>query len=191
MGVPEDKVVTGGVEPPGSAVAASVRIWDPVVRLFHWSLVAAFTSAWVTGDEVKDLHELAGYAIMGLLAIRIVWGFVGTAHARFTDFVYRPSAVIGYLLDTLHLKARRYLGHNPAGGAMVLALIATLLTVCATGVTMAETNWGTAWVEDVHEVAATLALVLVGFHLAGVLITSIEHRDNLVWAMITGRKRPL
>lgn len=190
MDVQEKKAETGGV-PPGSAVTADVRVWDPVVRFFHWSLVAAFTLAWVTGDEVKSLHELAGYTIVGLLAIRIVWGFAGTPHARFTDFVYRPSAVVGYLLDTMRLKAKRYLGHNPAGGAMVLALVATLLAVCGTGLMMTGTHWGTAWVKDVHEVAATLALVLVGFHLAGVLIASIEHRENLVWAMISGRKRPL
>ncbi|MGO4838580.1 cytochrome b/b6 domain-containing protein, partial [Rhizobiaceae sp. 2RAB30] len=159
--------------------------------VFHWSLVLTFTLAWVTGDEIKSVHELAGYVIVGLLAIRIIWGFVGTTHARFTDFVYWPSAVIGYLRDTLRLKAKRYLGHNPAGGAMVLMLMATLVIICATGVTMAETNWGNGLVKDIHEMAATVALVLVGFHLAGVLMASIEHRENLVRSMFTGRKRPL
>lgn len=190
MAGPEDKAETGDV-PPVSATVANVRVWDPVVRLFHWSLVFAFTLAWVTGDEIKSLHEFAGYTIAGLLAVRITWGFAGSTHARFSDFVYRPSAVTGYLLDTLRLRAKRFLGHNPAGGAMVLALIATLLTICTTGVTMAETNWGMPLVKDIHEVAATLALMLVGFHLVGVLVASLEHRENLVWAMITGRKRPL
>ncbi len=190
MTVLDNKPETGGA-PPESAAASSVRVWDPVVRLFHWALVLAFALAWITGDEIKSLHELAGYAIVGLLAMRIIWGFVGTTHARFTDFVYRPSAVIGYLRDTASLKAKRYLGHNPAGGAMVLALIATLAIICATGVTMAETNWGTGWIKDIHEVAATLALVLVGLHLTGVLVASFEHRENLVRSMFTGRKRPL
>ena len=169
---------------------AEARVWDPLVRIFHWTLVIAFTIAWLTGDEAQRVHKIAGYAIVGLVAFRLVWGFVGTAHARFSDFLYRPSTVIGYLIDTVRVRAKRYVGHNPAGGAMVIALLAMLAATCATGVMMTtDSFWGVEWVEDAHEVAANLMLVLVGLHLAGVFAASVEHRENLVRAMITGRKR--
>ena len=190
----DDRAQAGGAQPPATAspagAASTVRIWDPVVRIFHWSLVLAFVIAWMSGDELQDLHETAGYAIVGLLAIRVVWGFIGTRHARFSDFIYRPSAAIGYLIDTARLRARRYLGHNPAGGAMVLALIAMLAATCATGFMMTtDAYWGVDWVEETHELAAKLSIVLIGLHLVGVFVASVEHRENLVAAMITGRKR--
>jgi cytochrome b len=194
MSAYDDRAQAGGAQPPATAspagAASTVRIWDPVVRLFHWSLVLAFVIAWMSGDELQDLHETAGYAIVGLLAIRVVWGFIGTRHARFSDFIYRPSAAIGYLIDTARLRARRHLGHNPAGGAMVLALIAMLAATCATGFMMTtDAYWGVDWVEETHELAANLSVVLIGLHLVGVFVASVEHRENLVAAMITGRKR--
>lgn len=169
---------------------AEVRVWDPLVRIFHWSLVAAFVASWVSAEDSERLHVLIGYGVVGLVAFRLAWGVVGPRHARFADFVYRPSRVLAYLRDTAALRARRYIGHNPAGGAMVVALLATLAVVCATGYMM-TTNafWGTAWVEDAHEIAASLALVLVALHIVGVAVASWEHRENLVKAMITGRKR--
>jgi cytochrome b len=188
-----EKAKVGGVEPLGTTAQAdvrqSVRVWDPVVRLFHWSLVVAFVIAWATGDELQRLHEIAGYVIVGLLVVRILWGFVGTTHARFSNFVYRPSTVISYLIDTARLRAKRYLGHNPAGGAMVIGLLIMLAITCATGITMTtDAYWGAEWVGEVHEMAANLTVVLVGLHLAGVFVAGIEHRENLVKAMITGRK---
>ena len=108
-----------------------IRVWDPLVRLFHWSLVAAFAIAWLTGDEESRPHEYAGYVVIGLILFRVLWGFVGTEHARFRDFVYRPSAVLAYARDLLAGQARRYLGHNPLGGVMIIALLLSLL---ATGV---------------------------------------------------------
>ncbi len=194
MSAYDDRAQAGGAQPPATAspagAASTVRIWDPVVRIFHWSLVLAFVIAWMSGDELQDLHETAGYAIVGLLAIRVAWGFIGTRHARFSDFIYRPSAVIGYLIDTARLRARRYLGHNPAGGAMVLALIAMLAATCATGFMMTtDAYWGVDWVAETHELAANLSVVLIGLHLVGVFVASVEHRENLVAAMITGRKR--
>ena len=95
-----------------------VRVWDPFVRIFHWSLLLTFTVAWISGDELEVLHINAGYAVLGLVLLRIVWGFIGNHHARFRDFVYPPAEVKGFLRDTLKQRARRYLGHNPAGGAM-------------------------------------------------------------------------
>lgn len=87
-----------------------------MARIFHWSLVIAFTLAWLTGDELQRLHEIAGYAIVGLVVFRILWGIVGSKHARFSDFVYRPDAVVDYLVHTVRLRAKRYIGHNPAFG---------------------------------------------------------------------------
>lgn len=169
---------------------ASVPVWDPLVRIFHWSLVAAFTVAFVSADEWDGAHETAGYAVAGLVALRLLWGFVGTKHARFADFVYRPVAVVGFLKDTVRLRARRYLGHNPAGGAMVIALLAMLALVTGTGILMTtDSLWGVRWLEDVHEAVANLTLGLVALHVLGVLVASLEHGENLVKAMFTGRKR--
>jgi cytochrome b len=184
---------SGGVrptEPPSSAATeATVPVWDPLVRLFHWSLVLAFAVAWITGDELERLHQWAGYAIMGMLVVRIAWGFVGTLHARFSDFIYRPATVLRNLGDTLLLRAKRYLGHSPAGGAMVLALMMMLAITAGSGIALTVNGVGGEWLEELHEAAANLTLILVGLHLAGVFVASIEHRENLVKSMITGRKR--
>jgi cytochrome b len=167
-----------------------VRVWDPLVRIFHWSLVATVSVSWVTGGEIKQVHIASGYVVLGLVATRIVWGLIGTRHARFRDFIYGPRAILGFLRDTLRFRAQRYHGHNPAGGAMVLALLLVLSATCATGYMMTtDTFWGVEWVEKVHHFAASFLLVLIGFHIAGVAIASIEHRENLVKAMFTGWKR--
>ena len=175
----------GGAMPPGE-----VRVWDPFVRLFHWSLVGLFAFAFVTGDEWTKPHETAGYIIAGLIAARLVWGLVGPRHARFTSFVKGPQTTAGFLADTLRMKARRYIGHNPAGAVMVLALIVAVTTIVATGYMMTtDAFWGVGWVEDVHEAATFGTLGLIGLHVAGVVIASLEHKENLVRAMFTGRKR--
>jgi len=178
-------IEAGGARPP-----ATVKVWDPFVRVCHWSLVGLFLLAYVTGDEVEQVHIAAGYIIAGLLALRILWGFVGPRHARFSDFVRSPRAVLAYLRDVTLLRAPRYLGHNPAGGAMVVALIVMLIGTSTTGYMMTtDTFWGAAWVEEVHEVLANLTVGLVVVHVLGVLVASFEHRENLVTGMITGRKR--
>lgn len=109
------------------------RVWDPLVLLFHWLLVAGFVVAYVTQEERLDLHVWSGYVVGGLLLFRIVWGFVGPRHARFRDFSYRPSRVFGYLRDLLGFRARRYLGHSPAGGVMIFALLLFLILTVVTG----------------------------------------------------------
>ena len=112
--------------------SSEIRVWDPLVRFFHWSLVTAFFIAYLTEDDLLTVHSWAGYLIFSLLIIRLVWGFIGTRYARFSDFVYSPGNVIQFLKDTLHLRAKRYLGHNPAGGAMVILLIISLLMTTTT-----------------------------------------------------------
>jgi cytochrome b len=130
-----------------------VRVWDPFVRLFHWFLAGLFVFCFATGDLLQHLHEWAGYAIIGLIVSRICWGLIGPRHARFADFIYRPAVVIGFLFDSVRFRAPRFLGHNPAGGAMVIALLGTLSVICGTGVMMGlDAFWGAAWVEDLHVV---------------------------------------
>lgn len=169
---------------------AEVRVWDPLVRLFHWSLVGAFLTAWASAEEWEGLHLWAGYTIAGLIVFRLVWGLVGPRHARFTDFVHRPSTVGAYVRGLFAGRSPRHLGHNPAGGAMIVLMLAMLSAICATGVMMtSDAFWGVEWVEHLHEAAVNAMLAFVVLHLGGVVFSSLRHRENLVAAMVTGRKR--
>ncbi|WP_085884129.1 cytochrome b/b6 domain-containing protein [Oceanibacterium hippocampi] len=168
----------------------TVPVWDPLVRLFHWSLVAAFAIAWLTADELDRIHEWSGYVAGGLVAFRLLWGLIGPRHARFSQFVRSPAAVGQYLRDILRGRERRFVGHNPAGAAMILALLAITAMTATTGwMTTLDVYWGIKWVEDVHEIMANLMIVMVAIHVTGVALTSLRHRENLVRAMIVGRKR--
>ncbi|VAW70307.1 Cytochrome b [hydrothermal vent metagenome] len=180
-----------------------IRVWDPLVRFFHWSLVSAFTIAYITEDDFLTVHSWAGYFILALLGIRIIWGFIGSRYARFSDFIYSPATIIQFLKDTFKFRAKRYLGHNPAGGAMVILLMISLLMTTITGVFLlgADDHSGPLaflfiqsadiWediLEEVHEFFANFTLLLVFIHIAGVLLESLIHRENLVSAMINGFK---
>lgn len=180
-----------------------IKVWDIFVRVFHWSLVASFTVAYVTEDELLSLHLVAGYAVAGLIGLRLVWGFVGTRYARFSNFVCRPARIKAFLKDSLRLRAKRYIGHNPAGGAMILLMLAALLLTSITGValygiegsagplaTLSQSwaGWGES-MEGVHEFLASLTLLMVGIHIAGVLVESLIHHENLAKSMLTGMKR--
>lgn len=183
---------------------AQIRVWDPLVRFFHWSLASAFLIAFITEDDFMTVHSWAGYLILSLLLVRLVWGFIGTRHARFSDFVYRPVTIKAFLKDTLRLRAKRYIGHNPAGGAMVILLMLSLLVTATSGMLLfgaAEQSgplaqWfvqsGAAWadpLEEVHEFFANFTMLLVVIHVAGVIVESLIHRENLVSAMISGFKQ--
>ncbi len=184
--------------------AKEIRVWDPVVRGFHWTLVAAYFVAYLSEDDWLQIHVLAGYLIAGLLVLRVVWGLVGSRHARFSDFVFRPAVVLGYLQDLLAQRARRYLGHNPAGGAMVVLMLVTLVLTAGSGLALYGltehagplAGWMAAvpqhyehTLEEVHEALANFSLFLVFVHIMGVLVESVLHHENLVRAMINGRKR--
>lgn len=173
-----------------SPQAKTVRVWDPFVRIFHWSLVVLFAVAFASGDEIEWLHIRIGYAIAALVALRVVWGFVGTRHARFSDFICSPGEIAAYSGQALRFRAPRYLGHNPAGGAMVLALLVLVAGIAATGFAMTtDVFWGSQWLEDLHEGLVYTTMGLIALHVAGVVFSSLEHGENLVKAMITGRKR--
>lgn len=221
-----------GSEEAASQAGADVRVWDILVRVAHWVMVASFFVAYFTEGEVLTLHVWAGYVLGTVLCLRIVWGFVGTKHARFVDFVFPPAMVVRYFIRLLTFRAKRYLGHSPAGGAMVIALMFTLLLTTGSGLVLyaveenagplagvvAHSSQGQArsplllrearadeddtfeyrhregdedelW-EEVHEVLANLTLFLVILHVIGVILASAVHRENLVRAMLTGRKRP-
>jgi cytochrome b len=169
---------------------ALVKVWDPFVRVFHWALVAAFATAWYSGGIWDNPHLVAGYIVLALVGARLVWGFIGSRYARFSDFMYSPRVMLRYSADMLRMSAPRYLGHNPVGGAMVITLLATLLVICITGVMMTtDAYWGVQWVDNLHATASTFALILIGMHIGGVIFAGIEHGENLVRAMVTGVKR--
>jgi cytochrome b len=167
----------------------TVPVWDRFVRVFHWSLAILVLIEFLTTDDGRTLHHLAGYAVLGLIGARVVWGVIGSRHARFTSFVAGPRGVLDYLRALRLGKAPRHLGHNPAGGMMIVALLGLLVVVAGSG-WLSETDafFGVAWVDHLHHISAHLLLVLIGLHVCGVVVSSWLHRENLVVAMLTGRK---
>ena len=194
-----------------------IRVWDPLVRVFHWTLVAAFAVAWLSAEELDTVHEWAGYVVAALVAFRLVWGLIGSRYARFVQFVKGPRATLAYLGDMTRGKERRYLGHNPAGAAMIVALLVMLTASAFTGWLLEEQGRVAMLPEmpqivapafadadeygeyeeggeggaigELHEVFANLTLLLVVLHVAGVVLASVRHRENLARAMMTGEKR--
>ena len=211
-------------------------VWDVAVRIFHWTLVVGFFTAYFTEGEPLSLHVWAGYVVCSLVLLRIVWGFVGSRHARFSDFVFPLRRVLADLADSLRLRAPRFIGHSPAGGAMILALLVMLTGTTLTGMAFYAVDDGKGplsfilargvstavdpaavprpvaekgdqaededdedgnkspdaefW-EEAHELFANATPILVILHIGGVALASLSHRENLVRAMIDGRKRPL
>lgn len=169
---------------------SKVRVWDIAVRAFHWSLVIAFTGAFVTAESerLRDVHVVLGYAVLGLLAFRLVWAFVGTRYARLSSFAFGPRAVAAYLRSLLAFRPQHYLGHNPAGSWVIYLLVLLGLVTGASGYATYD-DIGGEWLEDLHEGAANAMLLLVFVHVTGVVVSSLLHRENLVKAMWTGYKR--
>jgi cytochrome b len=211
---------------PSNVQGTPVAVWDPVVRVGHWALVAAFAIAYLSAEEEGGtphaLHVWGGYVVGAIVVLRVVWGVVGPTYARFSDFFCGPIAAIRYLKDLVVRDARRYLGHSPAGGAMVIVLLVCLAGTVATGVVAygergrgplaaesavvttvayAEENngagggeaegskGGKSIVGEVHGALANITLALVVLHVLGVGLASYAHRENLVAAMLTGKKR--
>jgi cytochrome b len=165
----------------------SLKVWDVPLRLFHWLLVAAITVAFLSseGDSpIAAWHIAAGWAAAVLIVFRLVWGFIGGEHARFVNFV-RPSRIAGHIRSLLSRDPEHSVGHNPLGALAVLALLAGVAAVLWTGIQL-DAGRGS---EDLHEALAYGLLVLIGIHVAAVIAMSILARENLVQAMITGRKR--
>ncbi len=173
-----------------SGEPGSIRVWDPVVRLFHWTVVAGCAINLVI-EQGNRFHRAVGYVVAAAVAVRVLWGFVGGAHARFTDFVPSPAALAGYLRRLVSRSEPRYIGHNPAGSVMILALLGSLIAVSVTGWMMGlDRFFGNETLEELHETCAMTIAVLAGIHVAAAVFESFRHRENLIKAMFTGRKRP-
>lgn len=168
---------------------ATIAVFDPLVRLAHVCFIVGVVAAWFTRHARGDWHEWVGYAVFAVLAIRLAWGLFGSHHARFTTFVRGPVATLSYARQVLAGTAPRHLGHNPLGAWMILALLATLLVICVTGwMFTTDRWWGIGWVIRTHEIATWVLFALVPMHVLGVLHASRKHRENLVAAMVHGRK---
>jgi cytochrome b len=190
----------------------AIRVWDPFVRVFHWTLAATVLIDWLT-DEPRWMHVWLGYLAAALVLLRLIWGFIGPEHARFATFVTGPREVLNYLAALVRFSSRRYVGHSPAGAAMVLVLLLMVSATAITGMANLAADEGTgplagviAKVErparvpgqrrpplvmkQVHETVANITLMLVILHVCGVALASVAHKENLVGAMITGQKRP-
>ena len=219
----------------------TIKVWDLFVRVFHWSLVLAILSQLITAEDFQPIHIRIGYFIIVLLVLRIMWGFIGTRHARFTDFLYPPADVLTYLKGLFRGTAPRYTGHNPAGGAMVIALLVVLSLTTLSGLLthraegrgplvlgtgnlvspaladddghddrsdhsgryaheapgqlpdemhgpVASERNAHFW-KEIHESLVGILIFLAVVHIGGVLVSSYAHKENLIWAMITGRKK--
>jgi cytochrome b len=173
----------------GFAPPATVKVWDILLRAFHWSFAACFAGAWLTAESerYRDIHVILGYATLGLVAFRLLWGFVGPRHARFSSFVRGPAAVARYLRSLLAGRPEHHLGHNPAGAVAIVLLLALAALAGASGWAV-YCDLGGEWLEEAHEFLAGAMLAVVGVHLAGVAVASWLHRENLARAMLTGRK---
>lgn len=168
---------------------SSPLVWDAPVRVFHWLLVLCFAGAWLTAESEhwRLVHVTLGYTMAGLAAFRVIWGLVGTQHARFASFVRGPRAVWTYLRSLVGPRPEHHTGHNPAGALAIVGLLGLIALTAASGwATYSEL--GGEWLEDLHEAAANTLMVLVVVHIAGVVVGSVVHRENLVRAMFTGRK---
>ena len=204
-----------------------IRVWDILVRLFHWSLVLTFFISYFTGDEENLIHIYTGYAVLGLIVFRLIWGIIGSKHARFSNFLYSPAKTIEYLKGLISGKPQHYVGHNPAGGWMVVALLISLFVTTISGLKLyaveerkgslanVSTEFsvistanaddedkkdreqdgvkegvkeGDEFWEELHEASSNFTLLLIFLHVLGVIVASKLHKENLVKAMITGKK---
>jgi len=166
-----------------------VLIWDLPVRLIHWLMAVCFFGAYITAEiaELKIIHFTLGYTLAALIIIRIVWGFFGTTHAKFSNFVRHPKAAIHYLQSMIRHEPPTDVGHNPAGALAILALLSFGLLPTFTGWLTLHEIVG-EWAEEVHEVLANIMLGIVVIHIVAVVVGSFLHKENLVRAMITGKK---
>jgi len=201
-------------------LTTAIKVWDIATRSFHWSLVVCFFIAYITGDEGNLLHVYSSYIIIGLLAFRLIWGFIGPKYVRFSNFIHGIQPTLSYLRSILIARPSYYLGHNPLGGWMIVMLLVSLTMTSWTGLELyaiegkgplatvtielvetaqangdddkheRENEKGEDWLEELHEALAGFTLFLVFVHIGGVLLSSLLHRENFIKAMWTGYKTP-
>ena len=197
----------------------TIKVWDLLIRLFHWTLVGAFIVAYITQEEGSAWHIYSGYIIFALIAFRLLWGIVGTKYARFSSFIYSPKETFNYLKGLINRHPKHYIGHNPAGSWMVIALLISLSVATVSGVEIRSSEGGgnffatvsndvsmikaarfenesdeenegnESFWKDIHEASANIVLMLIILHILGVVVSSKLHNENLVRSMITGNKR--
>ncbi|HJY77420.1 MAG TPA: cytochrome b/b6 domain-containing protein [Burkholderiales bacterium] len=172
-----------------------MKVWDRFVRSAHWSLAGCVLAAWITAELklkwAEPLHEWLGYAALAVIALRFAWGWIGPRHARFRQFVAGPARTLAYAKAVLRGDEPRYLGHNPLGGWMIVALLSTAAAASLSGwLSVTDRFWGVEWVQETHEVLGNAVIALAALHLAGVVYTSWRQRENLAAAMLSGVKRP-
>ena len=177
-----------------------IKVWDLPLRIFHWLLVAGFFIAYLTEEDLLIIHVWAGYLVLGLLIFRLIWGFLGNEYAKFSSFLVKPAQSFRYVKDLLAFKAKRYIGHNPAGAAMIVLLLISLVLTTLTGLTVYGADQAAGplagigsdneklW-EELHEFFANATLALVFVHIAGVAFDSYLHHENLAKAMVSGYKK--
>ena len=176
--------------PADRTAPRTIAVWDLPLRLWHWALAICVLAAWFTPTVFDRLHRIVGYTVLGLLAFRLVWGFWGSRYSRFRMVGVRLSAAPGYLWNLRRGMTGRYIGLNPAGTLMLVALLASLAVSTITGaMSVTVTFFGVWWVEDAHHYSSDAVIVLVVLHVVGVVLMGILQRENLTRAMITGRKR--
>ena len=170
-------------------MARSVAVWDPVVRIFHWSTALLFLANFAILDEDSPAHSYAGYLLFGLVLVRLAWGLIGTKHARFSAFRPSLTEIRAHITGIRSGGDRPHLSHNPLGALMVYNLLAGLVLISVTGLMLeSDAFWGIAWVEEAHELVSNYVMLCVGLHIAGALFESRRSGVNLVKAMVTGRK---
>ena len=168
---------------------SKVLVWDVPTRVFHWLVALSFAGAFLTAESerYRDVHVMLGYTVLGLVAFRLVWGLIGTRYARFRSFAYGRRSVLSYIKSLFTASPQHHLGHNPAGSWAIYALLALSLLAGASGYA-AYNDIGGHGMEEMHEALANTLLGVVFVHLAGVLVSSLLHRENLVRSMVTGYK---
>jgi cytochrome b len=167
-----------------------VPVWDTAVRVLHWTLVLTVATAWLTRHSPGRWHEWLGYATLAIVVMRTIWGFIGSRHARFADFIRPASITIAYTRAVFSRQEARFVGHNPLGAWMVIGLLSMVALVGFTGwLYTTDRYWGVAWVEALHSTLSDILFVFVALHILGVVFTSARHRENLLVSMLHGRKR--
>ncbi len=176
-------------EETGAKTARPILVWDFPTRIFHWTLAICFAGAIITQDmeSLRVVHNTCGHTMLGLVTFRMIWGLIGTKHARFASFVPGPKRVFAYIKGLLTKKPIHTVGHNPLGALDVLLILSLVIGVATSGI-MLDGGFAEELFEDVHEFLANLLLLVIGVHVLGVLFSSFTHKENLVKSMISGYK---
>lgn len=169
-----------------------ILVWDVPTRVFHWLLAVSFAGAFLTAESerYREIHVTLGYTLLGLIAFRLIWGFLGSRYAQFRSFLFRPGEIVAYMISLAKAKPAHYAGHNPAGSVSVYLLLALGVLTGASGA-LAFQDFGGDVLEELHEITAYAMLTVAALHVAGVVLSSVMHRENLVRSMITGLKSGL